>query len=582
MLKKFFVKSNVFVILTSVVLSNVLFASEDINIATKDTLNEIATNDLKDVVGSSGKQTAEKNIKFREIIFINDMGSMTRFQDYKEPGVYIKDMEAPNQDKLIGVADKYIGKQITMEKINKLKGDIADFYANQGFPIVSVLVPADQDISIGKVYVLVLSSKVGQVKVAGVCDSEKQRISKMIKIKSGNEISSVLLNKEISWINSNPFRTANLIYEKGEDLGYTDLTFQVVDKFPFKINAGYENSDYQTAGDSRWIVGFNWGNLFKLQHQLNAQVVLANNPEKLWNAAGNYVVPLPWRHIFKIFGTYSHTKPQPSDYAGDSNFNLKGKMWQIGLRYQIPLIYNDFSHELIFGYDYKQTNNFLNYSRNLIYNRYVDISNFIVRYECDVNKTYVNTSFGGSVFLSPGKMTKYNRSVYYNVDRAGAKAEYMFFVFNFDNVIRNASNDSWVLSTLLQISPNKLLPSQQFSLGGHKTVRGYQENEVIGDNGFLIKNELRTRPLRPASKNPEAMFQIIGFCDFGIANRLDQNIINETGSAVLTSVGPGLRFYYKDYFNFALDYGIQLKDIHGRYFGNNRHSRAYVSAFVNF
>ena len=66
MLKKFFVKSNVFVILTSVVLSNVLFASEDINIATKDTLNEIATNDLKNVVGSSGKQTAEKNINFRE------------------------------------------------------------------------------------------------------------------------------------------------------------------------------------------------------------------------------------------------------------------------------------------------------------------------------------------------------------------------------------------------------------------------------------------------------------------------------------------------------------------------------------
>src|SRR5262249_56794921 len=43
-----------------------------------------------------------------------------------------------------------------------------------------------------------------------------------------------------------------------------------------------------------------------------------------------------------------------------------------------------------------------------------------------------------------------------------------------------------------QYSPQKLVPSETFGLGGFATVRGYNERVVNGDGGFLISTEIRT------------------------------------------------------------------------------------------
>lgn len=56
-----------------------------------------------------------------------------------------------------------------------------------------------------------------------------------------------------------------------------------------------------------------------------------------------------------------------------------------------------------------------------------------------------------------------------------------------------------------QLTPDLLLSLEQFSLGGVDTVRGYQQNQLVADNGLLASLEFRiplTRNLAPCSWLP--------------------------------------------------------------------------------
>ena len=51
--------------------------------------------------------------------------------------------------------------------------------------------------------------------------------------------------------------------------------------------------------------------------------------------------------------------------------------------------------------------------------------------------------------------------------------------------VQRLSNDQLlIVQAELQLTPDSLLPSQQFVIGGGQSVRGYRQNVRSGDNGF--------------------------------------------------------------------------------------------------
>ena len=43
----------------------------------------------------------------------------------------------------------------------------------------------------------------------------------------------------------------------------------------------------------------------------------------------------------------------------------------------------------------------------------------------------------------------------------------------------------------MQLTPDPLLPIEQIAIGGIDTVRGYRENQLVVDNGWMTSAELR-------------------------------------------------------------------------------------------
>ena len=122
-----------------------------------------------------------------------------------------------------------------------------------------------------------------------------------------------------------------------------------------------------------------------------------------------------------------------------------------------------------------------------------------------------------------------------------------------------ARNTLLLLRVGLQLANDALLPSEQFSIGGFNTVRGYRQDQLLTDNGLLASAELRIPITEGFSES--GIVQIVPFIDYGkgwnyadVPNPDPQNLL---------AMGIGL-LWREENFTFRFDYGIPLIDTNSR------------------
>ena len=473
-------------------------------------------------------------------------------------GVYFSDIDVPEPDIFVSSMEEFFGRSVNTDLLNDIRENILKYYHEKGHSVVSVVFPAGQDVTDGTLEVQIVVGKLGSVRVSGANYSSEERIAKEIKTREGDFINNEVMIEDVAWINNSPFRSASLVYERGEEIGVTNVLLNIDEKSPYRCYVDATRSEYKTAGDCRFKVGCCIGGFTEWDHQINGQYTMANSPGDLWGWSANYVAPLPWRHVFKVFGGFVKTLPNVGGYT------VNGRSWQAGARYVIPFKGTKFlQYECSLGYDFSRVNNFFVYGGKALEgnHKYVDVSQFLVRGEMSYEFSKDILSCGLSLYFSPGKMTKYNETYCYKDVSTSAKSRYYYGILNFDNVLQLPQDFSWVAMGMAQYSPKTLLPSQQMALGGWATVRGYEENAVSGDTGLLLRNELRTFPIEfKTFKKLPSKVQFLYFVDAGTLTGIRYDAYDRT-HASLVSTGVGARYAMKDNLDIKLDYGYVLKSI---------------------
>lgn len=458
------------------------------------------------------------------------------------------------------LADRFLGKPITLKMLNEFARDVVVFYRDHGFPMVDVIVSSDQDITNGVVQVLLLEGKLGKVGVEGNEWFSSEMLRRQVDLEPGQPIRQEDLLASMRWLNNNPFRQVEPVLTRGDELAMTDLILQVKDRLPVRFYAGYEDTGTDLTGDERWLTGVNWGNAFFLDHQMNYQFTAASDLTKFAAHSGSYVIPLPWRHTLSFFGSYATTK---ADIANPL-FNLSGHSWQVSGRYMVPLPATEkLSHAVTAGFDFKQSNNNLEFGGAAVFNTTTDIAQWCLDYNGEFRDPWGSTSWGGSYVYSPGHITERNINPNFSTARGFAKAEYSYGKFNLHRVTKLPWDFSWMIRGLYQLSEANLLGSEQLGLGGASTVRGYEEREANGDSGYLVSTEIRTPPVSLGSlvglEKASDQLQFLGFWDYGAAENYAL-LPREDPSVLLSSVGPGLRYTINPWLSVRFDYGWQLYD----------------------
>jgi hemolysin activation/secretion protein len=358
----------------------------------------------------------------------------------------------------------------------------------------------------------------------------------------------------------------------------TDVRLQEKDRFPLRVFAGGDNYGIPVLGENQLYGGLNWANVFGLDQRANYEYVTDTTFEKLHLHTASYVIPLPGRQQLSLFGTYAEVKPDFAEINSSvKDLTEKGNYYQASGRYTISLpMIHKYEHQISAGFDFKRTDTPLLFGSSPSgQSNNVDVEQFTLAYNGSLRDGWGNSAFSLQGFYSPGGAleTQFANDSAYSQFRAGTKVPYAYgraelhretmLPLSLPTKGGVAEHFTWVLRGSGQYADARLLPTEQFGLGGYDTVRGYNERVVDGDDGWLVVNEIRTPhiPLGNLTRRAGAKDWVQGliFCDYGRAyDRHPSAVLLESYQETMLSAGLGFRYAVADNLCFRLDYGVEL------------------------
>jgi hemolysin activation/secretion protein len=143
-------------------------------------------------------------------------------------------------------------------------------------------------------------------------------------------------------------------------------------------------------------------------------------------------------------------------------------------------------------------------------------------------------------------------------------------------VQRLGGDNYLLLRSELQLSPNSLLPFQQFVIGGGLSVRGYAQNARSGDNGFRLSAEGRFPVLRDQARNP--VLQLAPFLDLGTVWNNGSNPNGSVNQGFLAGAGLGILWQPNRHLDLRIDYALPFVDLSDR--GNSLQDNGFYFSLV--
>lgn len=480
----------------------------------------------------------------------------------------------------------FIGRPLTMAGLQDITTRVTAWYRAHGRPFVAVTTPP-QNISTGVVQVVVTEYRVGTLSVTGNQWFSSEMLRQASGLVPGQTLTLPQVRDDLDWLNANPFRSVNTLFQPGTVPGTTDVVLQTEDRLPVRVYAGFDTAGVPSLGRGEWNLGGIWGNAFGLDQTLSYQFTRSLSGRYDAHALSG-TVPLPWRDKVLIFGSYAQETPDVG-----TTFNEAGNSGQASIRYvhTLPRLTFatgiDMTETVQLGYDFKTTNNNLEFGGVQVFASQAEIDQFPLIYEATLTDPYGQTGFSNQLVISPGGITGANTSVAFQAIVAGSAADYVYDRISATRTtelpIEWVKGFAWTARVIAQIASTNLLSSEQLGAGGIDSLRGYYTDAALGSRGVLVSQELRGPAFSVAEALKTAMpvsdqEQLGVFWDYGHVSQV-QTIQPGTNGADLSSVGFDLHATLNRYVDVKFDLGWQLRVVPG---GTKRGAFGDVAVVVGY
>jgi hemolysin activation/secretion protein len=460
-------------------------------------------------------------------------------------------------DKVAEILAKHTGKERDFGDIQQTIELLEGAYRSSGYTLTTVILP-EQELTRGEVRLRVIESRVKEIRIEGnKFFSNNNILASLPTLKTGESPRVAAISENLRAANENPFRKITLQFTALTNPEDLKASLDVKDQKPWRVALDVDNTGNRQSGRYRTGVSLQHGNLFDLDHMAILQYTTSpDHIDRVNTISGSYRIPI-YRlgDTFDMFGAYSDVNSGTSQISG-TDLTIKGKGIVSGFRYNLGLPRSgEYEQKLALGMDYRLYKN----SAQMFG---VDLAPDVVAhpfsatYNGTLQHNLLTLDFYGGVLHNEPWGGQGQQSDFTAV-RNSAAADYWIFRYGFNNLLRLPHDWMIRISGTGQYTPDRLIPGEQFGLGGSTSVRGYEEREESWDAGFSGSTEVYTPDIAGLLQLPAGQLRLLGFFDGGAGYNLRQQP-GEMDSNSLRSIGTGLRYGIGETFSFSLDWGYAL------------------------
>ncbi|WP_245283957.1 ShlB/FhaC/HecB family hemolysin secretion/activation protein [Bradyrhizobium sp. Cp5.3] len=459
----------------------------------------------------------------------------------------------------------FLGPKKSAEDVEKARTAVEKAYHDKGLQTVSVAVP-QQDAQRGFVVLKVTENRVGRLRVKGSRYFDLKNIKDNApSLKEGVLPNFQDVTKDIVALNRWSDRRITPALRAGIAPGTVDVDLNVEDTYPLHGSVELNNKQSPSTTPLRTSVSMHYDNLWQLGHSMTwTYQVAPMNPKDAMVISGSYLArtEIDWLSVL-VYGLVSD-----SSVATVGGANVVGPGQVVGGRAVLTLpAKGDLFQTLSLGVDYKDFKQTLQLGSDA--------------FGSPVTYVPLVGSYGAT-WQGEGRLTQLNATVTtglrgigssrdeFDAKRFDATASFITLHADISHTQDFAGGFQLYAKLQGQAADQPLVSSEQFSLGGQDTVRGYLESEVLGDYGVAGTLELRTpnlaRYLEQKLPNPlgESIkynafddMRFFTFVDGGNA-RIFQPLPDQQSHFDLASYGVGLRMKTLRYLNSIVFVGMPL------------------------
>jgi hemolysin activation/secretion protein len=473
---------------------------------------------------------------------------------------------------LAAVAAPWTGRAITSEELLALRDALTRHYVERGYVTSGALIP-DQSVEDGVIELRIVEGRLTDIEIQGQRWFRETTLRNRLAAGTSDPVNVAELQEQLQLLQRDVrIRATHARLVPGEQLGESRLVVRIEEEHPFFLSLGAANDRSPSIGDEFGRLRTGHRNLLGLG---DAFSVAFNGSEGLSDWEGRYALPVsPHGTLLELFAEGSHSEVVNGPFR-DAEIESEYSAYGASLRHPLLRTTRD---ELVIGLTGERRR-----SSTEIFGRE---TSFGPGSEDGVSKVFALRAFQEWTRQTRDQVIAVRSIVSFGLDAFDATT-------HSDSSVPDGRYVAWLAQgqwarrldwpareTLaiaradLQLSDDPLLSLEQFSIGGLRTVRGFPENQVVRDNGFVASIEVRIPIWRNVRRG--AVLELAPFVDYGWVwdrrrhrrvFRFDQDppteVLASAGrdSAVLASAGLGLRYRVAGRLSAYVYWGGRLKKV---------------------
>ncbi|WP_348253929.1 ShlB/FhaC/HecB family hemolysin secretion/activation protein [Leptolyngbya sp. AS-A5] len=462
------------------------------------------------------------------------------------------------------------GKSATVEDLQSVADGITQLYLERGF-ITSRAILVDQTVKEGVVQIRVIEGSIKTIEIRGLQHLREQYVRDRLQIGTKPPFNKNYLEDQLQLLKADPlFETVEASLKPGENLGQSILTIQIKEAAQLQAFIGADNFSPASVGSERFSTTVSCRNLARSGDELSASYYrTAQGGSNSFDFS--YQLPVnAMNGVVQLRIAPSRGRIIAPNFSA---FGIRSNTALHGISYRQPLIRSPREElALSIGFTVQNGQTFLFQDTPFPFGIGADAEGNSRARVLQFGQDYVRRDPQGAWVLRSQfnfGLNVFNATVN---DSPIPDGRFFSWLGQVQRVQRLSNEHFLIAQAAIQLSPDSLLPSQQFIIGGGQTIRGFRQNARSGDNGFRVSVEDRITVQRNAAGLP--VLQLVPFVDFGtVWNRSDNpNLL--PSQRFLSSGGVGLILEPIPRLTMRADYAVPFVRLSDR--GNNAQDRGFT------